>query len=492
MKNIIKGFLLIVSATFVFAACRKFDSLPNYAKGTVVTLSANVTSVTAMAADSNQKVLTLNWTNPHYATDSSTQKFIIEIDSTGRNFIKENKFEVNGSLSTSFTGSQLNNVFATLGFAQGQTVSIDIRVTSSYANNNEQYLSNVITIMVTPYAIPIKLTPSSSAPLVLQISKATGNAVSFNWNATAYGSNAISYALQMDTVGGSFKSPQTFQLGTATNNAFTENDLNTAAINAGVIGGTTKTVEFRVVSYLGTSYNSLFVYSDTVKLSLTTYIPVPPALYIVGDATPGGWSNPVATPSQQLTKIDAVSFGGIINLTAGKSYLFLPVNGSWDHKYGGTSATGGKLLSDNAEPGTNTPAPLVTGLYKIVVNFQTNSYTVIPYTGTPLPANLYMVGNATPGGWNNPVPTPSQQFTQIDNASFQLTTPLTGGNQFLFLPVNGSWDNKYAGPDTDDSGTNGPSPFRYNASNNFIGPSTDGTYVVAVNFLTNTFTVTPQ
>ena len=489
MKNIFKRFLLMIIATLIFAACRKFDSLPTYAKGTAPVLNASVTSVTAMAADSNQNVLTLSWTNPHYATDSSTQKFIIEIDSTGRNFTKENKFEVDGSLTTSFTGGQLNNVFANLGFTQGKTVSIDMRVTSSYANNNEQYFSNLVSIMVKPYADPIKLTPSSSTSLVLQINKATDNAISFNWNTTAYGTNTINYALQMDTVGGNFKSPQTFQLGAATSNTFTENDLNTAVINAGVIGGSTKNVEFRVVSYFGTSYTSLFVYSDTIKLTLTTYVPVPPALYIVGDATQSGWSNPVATPSQQLTKIDAVSFGAIINLTAGKSYLFLPVNGSWDHKYGGASATGGTLLSDNAVPGSNTPAPSVTGLYKIVVNFQTNSYTVMPYTGAPLPANLYMVGNATPGGWNNPVPTPSQQFTQTDNASFQLITPIIGGNQFLFLPVNGSWDHKYAGPDTDDSGTNGPSPFQYDAPNNFIGPSADGTYVLTVNFLTNTFTV---
>jgi hypothetical protein len=66
----------------------------------------------------------------------------------------------------------------------------------------------------------------------------------------------------------------------------------------------------------------------------------------------------------------------IIPLTTGKSYLFLPLNGDWTHKFGGASATGGTILYDGAVPGTNTPAPSVTGNYLIDVNFSTMQYTV--------------------------------------------------------------------------------------------------------------------
>jgi len=102
-------------------------------------------------------------------------------------------------------------------------------------------------------------------------------------------------------------------------------------------------------------------------------------------------------PSQQFSRIDAVSYGIVINLTAGKSYLFLPVNGDWTHKYGGASAAGGQLLSDGAVPGSNTPAPAASGMYQIVVNFQTGTYTVTAFA-TTIPANLYIVGDATAGG----------------------------------------------------------------------------------------------
>ena len=103
---------------------------------------------------------------------------------------------------------------------------------------------------------------------------------------------------------------------------------------------------------------------------------IPDNLYIVGDATNGGWSNPVPTPSQQFTQIDNSTFELSVALKSSGSYLLLPLNGNWDHKFGGTSATGGTLLSDGAVPGSNTPGPAVTGNYKIVVDFFANTYTV--------------------------------------------------------------------------------------------------------------------
>jgi hypothetical protein len=37
------------------------------------------------------KVVAFSWTSPNYATDTTNYKFIIEIDSTGRNFAKATK-----------------------------------------------------------------------------------------------------------------------------------------------------------------------------------------------------------------------------------------------------------------------------------------------------------------------------------------------------------------------------------------------------------------
>src|SRR5262249_7597101 len=151
----------------------KVADLPYYKNGAAVTLTASKTAVTPTAADSATNVVSFAWTSPKYATDSSTYKFIVEIDSTGRNFSKEVTRVVTGSLNTAFTGNQLNSIMADFGFAANQVVSLDIRVTSSYGNNNERLLSNVVKLNVTPYLVPITLVPSSNAPIVLLVSNAT-------------------------------------------------------------------------------------------------------------------------------------------------------------------------------------------------------------------------------------------------------------------------------------------------------------------------------
>ena len=447
MKNIFKFLLLATGILFMYSSCKKVEDLPFYSNGTAPVLASTVTNITPTPADSNKVVVSFTWTDPNYATDSSKQKFILEIDSAGRNFAKKITRVVIGAPGTSFTGQQLNDMLADFGFAAGQTFSFDIRVTSSYNNNNEQLKSNLIKVTIKSYLVPITLVPSSTSDLVLAVANATSTAISFKWNASNYGSNTINYALQFDTLGGNFATPQIIKYGTSLTSAITVSDLNAAAIAAGILGGATKKLEYRVVSYLGTEYTKPLVFSNVVTVNTTTFVPIPAHLYIVGGATPLGWDNtPALSPSQEFTRIDAVSYGIVVNLLAGQSYLFLPVAGSWDHKFGGTSATGGNLLSDNAVPGSNTPSPAVTGSYKIVVNFQTGTYTVTANT-TSIPEHLYIVGGATNLGWNNNAGlSPTQEFKKLDAVSYGAIVNLKAGDSYLFLPVAGSWITNLVAP----------------------------------------------
>jgi hypothetical protein len=241
--------------------------------------------------------------------------------------------------------------------------------------------------------------------------------------------------------------------------------MNTTGLSSGIAAGATGKVDYRVKA---TAANGAIAYSNVVSVTITTFSPVPANLFLVGDATPGGWNNPVPVPSQQFVKVDAYKFSITIGLNGGKSYLFLPVNGDWTHKYGGVGANNANNVNgDDFKPeGADLKAPATTGIYKIIVDFQTNKFTVTPVT---LPTNLYIVGDATAGGWNNPVPTPSQQFTQIDTYTFAISITLTTGKSYLFLPVNGDWTHKYGGAtdgaatarllaDGDVPGSNTPAP----------------------------------
>ena len=371
MKNILKFLFAAASVIMLYTSCDKVNDLPVYSNGTAVVLTSSAATLAPVVSDSDKTVVTFSWTDPKYASAPATFKYIIEIDSTGRNFSKEATKVVTGSLNGSLIAKELNNILLGFGFAYNTPYDIDVRVTSSYGNNNEQIKSNVLKLRVTPYVIPPKVVPPASG-----------------------------------------------------------------------------------------------------------------RLFLVGDASQGGWNNPVPTPTQEFSKIDSVTYGGVFNIVRGKQYLALPVNGDWSHKFAVTDnslpglSAGGDFGYDLSQ---NFPGPAVSGWYIIIFSFQTGKFNVTPFTGT-LPSNLYIVGDATAGGWNNPVPVPSQQLVRLNSSQFELSLPLVGGKQYLLLPVNGDWSHKYAVADNSIAGLSAGGDFGYDFGQNFPGPATSGTYKLSVNF----------
>ena len=137
----------------------------------------------------------------------------------------------------------------------------------------------------------------------------------------------------------------------------------------------------------------------------------------------------------------------------------------------------------------NGAIPLYSNVIKMVVTPYLDVAVPLPVTGT---GNLYLIGSATPGGdahgWDNPVPAPSQQFSKTSSTTFEITIPLIGGKQYLVIPDNGSWANKYAVKASDVTADGGP--FGYNLGDNFPGPSASGNYKIVLNFKTGKFAVT--
>ena len=370
MKYLLKlGMLLLV--VLAFTACNKVADLPNYGSGNALELKASSSAIAPAPADSNSVALTINWTDPKYPTKNPNGvKYVIQIDSAGRQLSKAHTITVNDTTQYAFTAKYLNGVLLDYGFQFNKPYSVDIRVISSYENNNDQQYSNIVTIKMTPYKVPPKV-----------------------------------------------------------------------------------------------------------------QLPPTDNLYLVGSASVGGWNVPVPDPSQVFSRLDETTYAGIFYLTQGE-YLVLPTNTNYDNKYSiankslpGVDVAGsfGLGLNDNFQ------SPAASGWYKITLDFQTGKYTVVAWTGT-LPNNLYMVGDATPGGWSNPVPTPSQQLTRLNSSEFQITLALNGGKNYLLLPLNGNWDHKYAVADNTIAGLANGGAFGYDFGQNFPGPSADGNYKINVNF----------
>ena len=266
MKRYINLGLYAMMAILMVASCKKIDPLETSKNGLAPALTASTKSIAAAPADSMNTVLSFTWLNPMYSVDVYSVKYIIEIDSIGKHFSNAAQKTVVGFRTISFTAKELNTILLGLGFDYNKEYKVEARLISSHGNNNERLYSNTITLSVTPYVIPPKVTP-----------------------------------------------------------------------------------------------------------------PTTNKLFLVGSATAGGWNNPVPVPSQEFTRVDSVNYEGEFYMKGGQQYLCLPLNGNWDNKYS---------VQDNNAPGLNAggefgfnyndnfPGPAKTGWYKIHLNFQSGKFTV--------------------------------------------------------------------------------------------------------------------
>ncbi len=324
MKSILKT-ITFACIILAFTACNKIDDLPLYSSGTAGSLSASSLVVAPVVADSNKTALTLNWTLPTHSADSNSLKYVVEIDSVGRNFSKAYRKIISGTLSTAFLAKELNAILLDFGFAYDKAYDMEVRMISSYANNNERLVSNTLKVNIKTYKVPPKVIP-----------------------------------------------------------------------------------------------------------------PANKTLYLVGNASAGGWDNPVPVAAQKFTTIDSVTYEGTFYLNGGKQFLLLPLNGNWDNKYSVANNTlpglniGGNFglnLNDNF------PGPALTGMYTIRVDFQRGTFTVTRVKQFGL---LYVPGDYQ--GWT-PATAPTLGSPQNDGVfDGYINIPAGGSYKFKFTTTP-DWSN---------------------------------------------------
>jgi len=128
------------------------------------------------------------------------------------------------------------------------------------------------------------------------------------------------------------------------------------------------------------------------------------------------------------------------------------------------------------------------------LSFSATPYAIPPKVTPPgtapdyLDGHLFMVGSATPGGWNNPVPVPTQEFTKISPTLYELTLQLNGGS-YLFLPINGFWGAKYGGLGSNNTNNPDGDDFKPEGGD-LLAPAASGTYKIVVDFQRGKFSLT--
>ncbi len=379
MKHISKLFFLMCSVAFVFAACEKVGDLPYYKNGVAPVLTTSVATVAPAPADSTKPVITFSWTDPQHATDSSKLKYIIQIDSAGRNFSKAVSRTLTGTRSSTFLAKELNNILLDFGFKFGQAYDIDARVISSYANNNEQLVSNTIKLKATPYKVPPKVALPSTGRLFI-----TGNATQFDWT----NPNPMPAVRELTRIEET-KWTGIFRLSGGGNYLILQqpgnwDDKYAVPGNAGAGIANGGTFGFKLDGDFAGNvtggagwYRLTFDFQEGTFTVKKAEFEMSADLYITGDATVSNWTN---TPpaNQKFQGISNGVFEITVPLTTGKFYKFLGKAGEWAPQFGGSSATGGNLGANFGGGNDPDAVPVqgTSGNYKINVNLHTSKYTV--------------------------------------------------------------------------------------------------------------------
>jgi starch-binding outer membrane protein SusE/F len=124
------------------------------------------------------------------------------------------------------------------------------------------------------------------------------------------------------------------------------------------------------------------------------------------------------------------------------------------------------------------------------VTFKATPYAPPPTVTPPSTGKLVLVGNGSPGGWDNNANN-TQVFTQRSNTLYDITINLVANGSVLFLPVPGSWDVKY-GFDGANNANNVTGDKLAMGGGDIKVPAASGLYKITVNFQTGRFTITAQ
>lgn len=255
--------------------------------------------------------------------------------------------------------------------------------------------------------------------------------------------------LELALAGTSFAKP--INLGVTTSDNYvklTYQELNNALINLGLVPNTPADVEVRVKSNIKSgNTNPTYVYSSPISFKVTPFKANPddlfPKIYMPGiwDVVAlGGYAewDPTNSPALYSSKKNNVYTGFQYMAFKSASYPLDPDNGafkftpgaSWDNDMGDDHTRTGKLTKDG-EWNIKVADYPVANTFFIKVDLANMTYSLEK-------ANMGIIGEATPNGWNSQVDLAYNPSTM----KFEIASiALTGGKVFKFRN-NDSWSIK--------------------------------------------------
>lgn len=316
--------------------------------------------------------------------------------------------------------------------------------------------------VVTGIDAPVLEAPEEGNAYVLNPETMDALAERFVWTAANFGEGVVpQYEVQIDFAGDNFDTPAT--IGTtagALQFAASHSVLNTALQTLGATPFEISNFEVRVRAHVATQE----MFSNPVEMIVTPYTTETPRLWVPGgyQSASGYGDNFTHATAPQLK---AVSFGN----TAFEGYVYIANdiistdNGlkfSTQADWNGTNYGSGATANEVSATGGNITAN--AGYYRVKVDTDALTLNMTQTTWG-------VVGNATPGGWDNSTPMTYDPATKKWWVVVALTPQTAPDNGWKFR-ANNAWDINYG--DAVLNSTDG----KLSEGGSNIGVTTAGTY----------------
>jgi len=462
MKNTLKIILTSLVAAFVVIACRD-DADRNWTTPDgSLTLHNTSIGATTLYPSMKDNPFVLGWSD----SNASGGSYTVTLSDT-EDF--ENKVELGTSETNSLKISieDLNTAILKAGLSPYNAQNVYIRVESGSA------VSNAIVYNLKPYPSekPLIINPKDGDELVLDAAKATEAATIVEWSDYAEYGVDVEYHLEIAAAG----TPDFHDAGSIINEKSLEwitNTINEAVLKTGAKPGEASDIDVRVTATTSSAGGNISITSDVVTFKVTPY-ESNVTLYLIGDATAADWDNSAGNVnmypllgshenSNQYTFTGYFKAGG---------FKIVKEKGSWDAQYGLGGAEG-ELSTDGGSGNIVIPS---NGYYKLSIDVSALTYTLESVAvGSPVYANIGIIGDATPNGWDGDTDLIKSTF---DEHIWYLTDVVLGDGAMKFR-ADHDWVFNW-GSDETDFGTG-----VQDGNNITVSP---GTYDIYFNDITGAF-----
>lgn len=439
--------IAIIFSCMLFLSCKKTGIVMPGATNGPLAITTSDSSLILNQLNQNNTAITFTWTTGTNEGTNSAITYSFQLDKKGNNFSNPIALDLGKQVySLDYTTGQLNDsLLHHWNIAPGTTEVFEARVIATVLGSSlPPQISNSTEFSATPYQ------PVSSTLYII------GGATSTGWD------NNLAQALTSDPENpGGFiykgtLSPGTFKFIT-THGSFLPS-YNQGADSSKLFYRTSDSQPDNQFTISETSVYKITVNLITLSIKVEKLAQAPYSkLWIIGDAVPKGWN--ISTPDSMFRNPNnefVFKYNQILN--SGEFKIPTAATGNFSvpfymplSNHPDISETGVQLVQSGGDDFkwfiTN------PGAYKITLNLLDMSIHIVPFQPY---AKLWIVGDATPNGWN--IDNPTVMTATADPNVFTYSGHLNVG-EFKMPVATGDWGTDFFRPyknHPDISDTNAP------------------------------------